>query len=59
MKWIEISDAKATEGYYLDSLEERLGYKLQFNMKAGNKKPTSDNETMDNLTQDFGTLRLT
>ena len=36
MQWVERKNSKRKEGVYIDCMEEKLGYRLKYNIKRGN-----------------------
>lgn len=36
IKWVEKKNSKRKEGVYIDCMEEKLGYRLKYNIKRGN-----------------------
>ena len=42
VKWVHEPKQKCLEGKYVICLEEKLGYKLDYNMKKGDTCPCND-----------------
>jgi len=38
MKWFRNKNSKRKEGVYIDCMEKKLGYRLKYNIKRGNKR---------------------